>query len=149
VLQQGPRSFFSEIISSINDIKFSPCGRYLLSRDYMTLKLWDINQDAAPLACYPVHESLRGKVRSGGWAATDGVWGVVLVDVSLRGQAGVARLAGCWLQPAGHAWCPDPQRFHCMFDKAIVATLFFIPHPTFTPHPSPAAVRPVRERLHL
>ena len=63
--QQGPRSFFSEIISSINDIKFSPCGRYLLSRDYMTLKLWDIHQEAAPLAAYPVHESLRGKVRRG------------------------------------------------------------------------------------
>lgn len=59
---QGPRSFFSEIISSINDIKFSPCGRYLLSRDYMTLKLWDINMDAGPLAAYPVHESLRGKL---------------------------------------------------------------------------------------
>lgn len=58
----GPRSFFSEIISSINDIKFSPCGRYILSRDYMTLKLWDINMDAGPLAAYPVHESLRGKL---------------------------------------------------------------------------------------
>lgn len=66
VMQQGPRSFFSEIISSINDIKFSPCGRYLLSRDYMTLKLWDINMDAGPLAAYPVHESLRGKVCSSG-----------------------------------------------------------------------------------
>lgn len=58
----GPRSFFSEIISSINDIKFSPCGRYILSRDYMTLKLWDINMDSGPLASYPVHESLRGKL---------------------------------------------------------------------------------------
>ncbi|KAL4431604.1 hypothetical protein ABPG77_001446 [Micractinium sp. CCAP 211/92] len=58
----GPRSFFSEIISSINDIRFSPCGRYILSRDYMTLKLWDINMDSGPLASYPVHESLRGKL---------------------------------------------------------------------------------------
>lgn len=67
-LQQGPRSFFSEIISSINDIRFSPCGRYLLSRDYMTLKLWDINMDAGPVAAYPVHESLRSKVRrEAGW----------------------------------------------------------------------------------
>lgn len=39
VFPQGPRSFFSEIISSINDIRFSPCGRYILSRDYMTLKV--------------------------------------------------------------------------------------------------------------
>lgn len=34
------RSFFSEIISSIADIKFSRDGRYILSRDYMCLKLW-------------------------------------------------------------------------------------------------------------
>lgn len=69
---QGPRSFFSEIISSINDIRFSPCGRYILSRDYMTLKLWDINMDSGPLASYPVHESLRGKVRRRGrWRRGD------------------------------------------------------------------------------
>ena len=60
---QGPRSFFSEIISSINDIKFSRDGRYILSRDYMTLKLWDIHMENAPVAVYPVHEVLRGKVR--------------------------------------------------------------------------------------
>ncbi|PSC76183.1 Serine threonine phosphatase 2A 55 kDa regulatory subunit B beta isoform isoform B [Micractinium conductrix] len=58
----GPRSFFSEIISSINDIRFSPCGRYILSRDYMTLKLWDLNMDAGPVQTYSVHESLRGKL---------------------------------------------------------------------------------------
>ncbi|GAB4823303.1 hypothetical protein N2152v2_010349 [Parachlorella kessleri] len=58
----GPRSFFSEIISSINDIKFSRDGRYILSRDYMTLKLWDIHMENAPVAVYPVHEVLRGKL---------------------------------------------------------------------------------------
>ena len=36
----GARSFFSEIISSISDLKFSCDGRHLLARDYMTLKLW-------------------------------------------------------------------------------------------------------------
>ena len=62
---QGPRSFFSEIISSINDIKFSGDGRYILSRDYMTLKLWDMHMENAPVGVDPVHEVLRGKVRSG------------------------------------------------------------------------------------
>lgn len=58
----GPKSFFSEIISSINDIKFSRDGRYILSRDYMTLKLWDIHMENAPVGVYPVHEVLRGKL---------------------------------------------------------------------------------------
>jgi hypothetical protein len=35
----GSRSFFSEIIASISDIKFCRDGRYILARDYMTLKV--------------------------------------------------------------------------------------------------------------
>ena len=56
------RSFFSEIISSVSDIKFSHCGRYLVSRDYMTLKLWDVNMEARPVQTYLVHEPLRSKL---------------------------------------------------------------------------------------
>lgn len=33
------RSFFSEIIASVSDIKFSHNGRYLLTRDYLTVKV--------------------------------------------------------------------------------------------------------------
>ena len=35
----GSKSFFTDIISSISDIKFAKGGRYILSRDYMTLKV--------------------------------------------------------------------------------------------------------------
>ena len=35
----GSRSFFTEIIASISDIKFGKDGRHILSRDYMTLKV--------------------------------------------------------------------------------------------------------------
>ena len=59
---QASKSFFSEIISSINDIKFSRDGRYLLSRDYMSLKLWDLAMDNAPVSTYGVHEGLRGRL---------------------------------------------------------------------------------------
>ncbi|KAK0572700.1 hypothetical protein LWI29_035727 [Acer saccharum] len=58
----GSRSFFTEIIASISDIKFSKDGRHLLSRDYMTLKLWDINMDSGPVATFQVHEYLRPKL---------------------------------------------------------------------------------------
>ena len=40
------RSFFSEIISSISDVKFSHSGRYLISRDYLSVKVWDMNMDS-------------------------------------------------------------------------------------------------------
>lgn len=52
-------SFFSAVISSISDVKFSPDGRYLLTRDYMKLKLWDLHMDRAPILNIPVHEHLR------------------------------------------------------------------------------------------
>ncbi|KAL4194401.1 hypothetical protein AMTRI_Chr05g68370 [Amborella trichopoda] len=58
----GSRSFFTEIIASISDIKFSKDGRYILSRDYMTLKLWDINMDSGPVSTFQVHEYLRPKL---------------------------------------------------------------------------------------
>ncbi|KAG8077263.1 hypothetical protein GUJ93_ZPchr0007g5128 [Zizania palustris] len=58
----GSRSFFTEIIASISDIKFSKGGRHILSRDYMTLKLWDINMNSGPVATFQVHEYLRPKL---------------------------------------------------------------------------------------
>ncbi|TQD86394.1 hypothetical protein C1H46_028045 [Malus baccata] len=69
----GARSFFTEIIASISDIKFGKEGRYILSRDYMTLKmlldveiltmtLWDINMDSGPVQTFQVHEYLRPKL---------------------------------------------------------------------------------------
>ncbi|KAK9228726.1 hypothetical protein WN944_021681 [Citrus x changshan-huyou] len=74
----GSRSFFTEIIASISDIKFAKDGRHILSRDYMTLKstswglgllikhandvLWDINMDSGPVATFQVHEYLRPKL---------------------------------------------------------------------------------------
>ena len=56
------RSFFSEIISSISDVKFSHDGRYILSRDYLSLKLWDINMESKPVKTIPIHDHLRGKL---------------------------------------------------------------------------------------
>ncbi|KAD4384852.1 hypothetical protein E3N88_25020 [Mikania micrantha] len=58
----GSRSFFTDIIGSISDIKFAKGGRHILSRDYMTLKLWDINMDSGPVATFQVHEYLRPKL---------------------------------------------------------------------------------------
>jgi len=59
----GPRSFFSDIIASINDVRFTgPSGDLILSRDYMTLKLWDVRSEAAPIEVIPVQEPLRQRL---------------------------------------------------------------------------------------
>ena len=58
------RSFFSEITSSISDAIFAGNdGRYLISRDYLTLKVWDVNMEARPLSVIPVHDYLRVHLR--------------------------------------------------------------------------------------
>lgn len=56
------RSFFSEIIASVSDVKFSHNGRYLLTRDYLTVKVWDLNMESGPVETYPVHDYLRSKL---------------------------------------------------------------------------------------
>ncbi|KAJ3002132.1 protein phosphatase 2A regulatory subunit cdc55 [Thoreauomyces humboldtii] len=56
------KSFFSEIISSISDLKFSRDGRYILSRDYLTLKIWDMNMDSKPIQTINIHDQLKSKL---------------------------------------------------------------------------------------
>jgi len=56
------KSFFSEIISSISDMKFSNDGRFVLTRDYMTLKLWDLTMEREPVRTVKIHEHLRSRL---------------------------------------------------------------------------------------
>jgi serine/threonine-protein phosphatase 2A regulatory subunit B len=57
------KSFFSEIISSVCDIRFSRDGRYILSRDFLTLKIWDLAADGkTPLQTINIHDHLRHKL---------------------------------------------------------------------------------------
>ena len=51
------RSFFSEIISSISDVRFSNSGRYMISRDYLSVKVWDLNMDSKPIETYTVRKT--------------------------------------------------------------------------------------------
>ncbi|KKA30526.1 hypothetical protein TD95_003370 [Thielaviopsis punctulata] len=56
------RSFFSEIISSISDVRFSQDGCYILSRDYLTVKIWDVRMEKQPIKTIPIHEHLRPRL---------------------------------------------------------------------------------------
>ncbi|KAF7232966.1 hypothetical protein EG68_05428 [Paragonimus skrjabini miyazakii] len=56
------RSFFSEIINNISDLNFSHSGRFILSRDYLTVKVWDLNMSRQPVETYLVHDYFRTKL---------------------------------------------------------------------------------------
>lgn len=55
-------SFFTEITSSISDVRFSQDGRYIVSRDYMTVKIWDVNMEREPVKTISIHEHIRDKL---------------------------------------------------------------------------------------
>jgi len=52
-------NFFSGIIESIADCKFSKDGRFILVRDYFSLRVWDINMERQPVLTIPIHDYLR------------------------------------------------------------------------------------------
>jgi len=49
------KSFFSDIIKSISDLKYSQDGRYILTRDFMSLRLWDIAMESKPIKVVNIH----------------------------------------------------------------------------------------------
>lgn len=56
------KSFFSEVIGSISDVKYSSDGRYILARDYLKLKIWDVNMESEPVKVFDVHEYVKSKL---------------------------------------------------------------------------------------
>jgi len=56
------KTFFSEMIASISDLKFSLDGKYIISRDYMTIKLWDITMEKKPIKTFHIHDYLRPRL---------------------------------------------------------------------------------------
>jgi len=61
-LDPASHNFFTEITSSISDVKFSHDGRYIVSRDYMTVKIWDLAMELKPVKTINVHEHLRDRL---------------------------------------------------------------------------------------
>lgn len=60
--EPSTRSFFSEIISSVSDIKFTKDGRHIISRDYLTLKVWDLKMENRPVETIHIHDYLKAKL---------------------------------------------------------------------------------------
>lgn len=53
-----PKSFFGEILSYISDAKFSNDGEYILTRDFLSLKLWDIRVEHEPVKKVSIQDHL-------------------------------------------------------------------------------------------
>jgi serine/threonine-protein phosphatase 2A regulatory subunit B len=56
------KNFFTEIVSSISDVTFSKNGRYIFSRDFLSVKVWDINMNNKPVETINIFEPLKSKL---------------------------------------------------------------------------------------
>ncbi|XP_028778290.1 serine/threonine protein phosphatase 2A 55 kDa regulatory subunit B alpha isoform [Neltuma alba] len=56
---------FEEMAACISDVKFlvdGIGGQQLISRDYLSMKLWDMRMDSRPVATFRIHEHLRPRL---------------------------------------------------------------------------------------
>jgi serine/threonine-protein phosphatase 2A regulatory subunit B len=56
------KNFFTEIICSLSDAIFSNNGKYIFSRDFLSLKVWDLANTKQPVASIPIFEPLKSKL---------------------------------------------------------------------------------------
>lgn len=56
------RNFFTEIISSISDVTFSRNGKYIFSRDFLSVKIWDVAQTSHPVETVSIYDPLKSKL---------------------------------------------------------------------------------------
>jgi serine/threonine-protein phosphatase 2A regulatory subunit B len=50
------------MISSYSSADFLKGGKYLVSRDFLTVKIWDVCNTKKPVGVVSVQESLKGKL---------------------------------------------------------------------------------------
>ena len=56
------KNFFTDIVSSISDVKFTMDGRYVVSRDFLSVKTWDPKMPKTPLLTTMLYEPLKTKL---------------------------------------------------------------------------------------
>lgn len=61
-LSKKNKNFFTEIITSISDLKFTKDGTKLIGRDFLNTKIWDIKMPKSPLVTKSVYEPLKSKL---------------------------------------------------------------------------------------
>jgi len=54
--------FFQELVTTISSLQFSPDGNFMVSRDYLSMKIWDIRVENKPLRVLKFHDHLVPKL---------------------------------------------------------------------------------------
>ena len=59
---RGAEDYFGDIVTAYSDINFTKDGRLLATRDYLSVKVWDLAMPREPLRVLPVHDHLRKRL---------------------------------------------------------------------------------------
>jgi len=54
--------FFKDLVTSISCVEFSPNGQFVVSREYLTMKVWDSRMEKKPLKVVKFHDHLISKL---------------------------------------------------------------------------------------
>ena len=55
-------SFFAEIVASVSDARFDGDGRFVVTRDFLCCRTWDVRRAREPVHAAGVHDHLRPKL---------------------------------------------------------------------------------------
>jgi serine/threonine-protein phosphatase 2A regulatory subunit B len=54
-------TLFTDVVSCVGDVMYSPDGSNVIVRDYMHIKVWDVRMPGDPYVKFDVHDSLRSR----------------------------------------------------------------------------------------
>jgi serine/threonine-protein phosphatase 2A regulatory subunit B len=58
----GSKNYLIDLISNISSAEFTQNGKYIVSRDYLTVKIWDVANTKKPVNTVILHEGLKSKL---------------------------------------------------------------------------------------
>ena len=58
----GQKNFLTDFLTSYSSADFSKQGKYIVSRDYLSIKVWDICNSKKPINTVNLNEGMKGKL---------------------------------------------------------------------------------------
>jgi serine/threonine-protein phosphatase 2A regulatory subunit B len=55
-------NFFTPFLKNISNVKFTPNGKFLVARDYLSVKIWDVRNLDKPYSTTNLYESLKSRL---------------------------------------------------------------------------------------
>jgi serine/threonine-protein phosphatase 2A regulatory subunit B len=58
----NPKNYLLNLISNISSATFTNNGKYIVTRDYLSVKVWDVCNSKKPVSCVILNEGLKSKL---------------------------------------------------------------------------------------